>query len=83
MKIEFNEDLLEHNIVEVDGLRILAPILLADDIAHDIYHDWKDDDEDVPANFVYDMCHDKLEDIVYEMFYQIKNVLEENDVYIT
>ena len=44
MKIEINEDLLEHNIIDLDGIIILCPRLLASDIAHEIYIDHYEDE---------------------------------------
>lgn len=79
MKIEINEDLLEHNIIDLDGIIILRPRLLASDIAHEIYIDHYED-ENVPTNYVIEKCHDKLYDIVKEMVEDIEEILRDNDI---
>lgn len=79
MKIEVNEDLLEHNIIDLDGIIILCPRLLASDIAHEIYIDHYED-ENVPTNYVFEKCHDKLDDIVGEMVESVQKILEDNDI---
>ena len=79
MKIEINEDLLEHNIIDLDGIIILRPRLLASDIAHEIYIDHYED-ENVPTNYVIEKCHDKLYDIVKEMAEDIEEILRDNDI---
>lgn len=83
MKIEIDEDLLEHNIVEEDGLMIVAPWLLASDVAHEIVSDWRNEDNpDVPTNYVYGRCTDMLEDIIWCMVNRIDEILQENDLFM-
>ena len=83
MKIEFNEDWLEHNIVKQDGLMIVAPWLLASDVAHEIILDWKDEDEnDVPTNYVFGRCTDMVEDIIWSMVQRVDEILKENDMFM-
>lgn len=83
MKIEFNEDLLEHNIVEQDGLMIIAPWLLASDVAHEIILDWRDEDcQDVPTNYVFGRCIDMLEDVIWCMAQRVDEILKENDMFM-
>ncbi len=79
MKIEINEALLEHNIIDLDGITILCPRLLASDIAHEICIDYYEDGN-VPTNYVFEKCHDKLDDIVGEMVESIQKILEDNDI---
>ena len=83
MKIEFDENILEHNVVEKDGLMIVAPWLLANDIAHEIILDWKNEDNpDVPTDYVYGRCTDMLEDIIWCMANRIDEILQENDLFM-
>lgn len=83
MKIEFDLDLLEHNIVEKCGLMIVAPRLLANDVAHEIILDWRDEDNpDVPTNDVFARCTDMLEDIIWCMAERVDEILQENDLFM-
>ena len=82
MKIEIDEDLLEHDIIDLDGITILCPRLLASDVAHEIYIDWYDD-ENIPTNYVFARCHDKLYDIVSQMVKDVENILKNNDMWLT
>ena len=83
MNIEIDEDLLEHNIVEEDGLMIVAPWLLASDVAHEIVSDWRNEDNpDVPTNYVYGRCTDMLEDVIWCMANRVDEILQENDLFM-
>lgn len=81
MKIEFNEDLLEHDIIDLDGITVLCPRLLASDVAHEIYIDWYDDGN-VPTNYVFERCYDKLYDIASQMVKDVEDILEDNDMWL-
>lgn len=83
MKIEFNGDLLEHNIVKEDRLMIVDPWLLASDVAHEIILDWRDENNsDVPTNYVFGRCTDMLEDIIWCMASRVDEILQENDLFM-
>lgn len=90
MKIEFdewedakevNDYLLEHNIVDLDGISILCPRLLASDVAHEIHIDWFEEGT-VPTNYVYGRCIDMLEDIIWEMVENVEDILKDNNIYL-
>lgn len=81
MNIEFDEDLLEHDIIDLDGITVLCPRLLASDVAHEIYIDWYDDGN-VPTDYVFARCHDKLYDIVSAMVKSVEEILEDNDMWL-
>ena len=91
MKIEFYEwdkikeiddDWLEHNIVDLDGISILCPRLLASDVAHEICIDF-DEDEHISYNYVYGRCVDMIEDIIAEMIMEVDDILHDNNRCIT
>lgn len=76
-----DDDLLEHEIINLDGIRILCPRLLASDVAHEIYIDWSNENN-VPTDYVFERCRDKLEDIILEMVNHTKEILEDNDIWL-
>lgn len=82
MKIEFDEDLLEHNIIDNDGIVILCPRLLASDVAHEICIDF-DEDENISYSYVYGRCIDFIEDIITQMVADVDDILHDNNRYIT
>lgn len=79
MNIVFDEDLLEHDIIDVDGIVILCPRLLASDVAHEVYIDWCEVGN-VPTNYVLAKCRDKLDKIISEMMESVEEILEDNDM---
>lgn len=83
VNIEFDEDLLIHDIIDLNGITILCPRLLASDIAHEIYIDWyADENGKVPTDYVFSRCYDKLYDVISQMVKDVEDILEDNDMWL-
>ena len=89
MKIEINEDLLEHYLIETkEGFYIIAPYLIGQKIAFKLYHEWLEDesrdeeDNTIAWSDAEWRIDEEIADIRGGVMGGIKDMLEQNNVYL-
>lgn len=89
MKIEINEDLLEHYPIETEeGLYVIAPYLIGQKIAFKLYHEWledesKDEEDNVIAwSDAEWKIDEEIADIRGAVMSGIQDMLKQNNLYI-
>lgn len=89
MKIEIDEDLLEHYPIETkEGLYVIAPYLIGQKIAFKIYHEWLEDEsrneEDNTINWddAEWRIDEEIADIRGAVMSGIQDMLEQNNLYL-
>ena len=89
MKIEIDEDLLEHYPIETEeGLYVIAPYLIGQKIAFKLYYEWLEDEsrDEEDNTIAWDDAEwridEEIADIRGAVMSGIKDMLEQNNLYI-
>lgn len=89
MKIEIDEDLLEHYPIETkEGFYVIAPYLIGQKIAFKLYHEWLEDesrdeeDNTIAWSDAEWRIDEEIADIRGAVMSGIQDMLEQNNLYI-
>lgn len=89
MKIEINEELLEHNPIETkEGLYVIAPYLIGQKIAFKLYYEWLEDtskdeeDNTIAWDDAEWRIDEEIADIRGAVMSGIQDMLKQNNLYL-